>query len=100
MNIKVEHIQQYDDMIVVSIPKADVNSVKNVRFTITGTFFSIVQKYVALRPKHAKGNRFFLQLRDGKCCAQNIGQNKYYGMPRRIANYLKLPETERYTGIE
>lgn len=84
-------------MFVVSIPKSEASST-NVRFTITGTYFSIVQKYVALRPKHAKDSRFFLQLRDGKCTAQNIGKNKYCGMPRRIANYLKLSKTERYTG--
>lgn len=94
-NIKVEHIKQYDDMLLVTLP-TETGKAK-LSFTITGTFLNIVRKYVALRPANAHEN-LFLQYRNGKCHAQPIGQNKFPGIPRRIATYLKLAEAERYTG--
>lgn len=94
-NIKVEHLKKYDDMLLVTLPTE--TSKAKLSFTITGTFFNIVQKYVALRPTNAHKN-LFLQYRNGKCNAHPIGQTKFPGIPRKIATYLKLAEAERYTG--
>lgn len=90
-----EHVKQYDDLFLVTVPKTETSPPRS--FTITGTFFNVVQKYVALRPENA--NRFFTHFRDGKCTTQPIGQNKIFKMPRRIAKYLKLPEPDSYSGI-
>lgn len=96
VNIMTEHVKAYDDLILVTIPRTDTTP--QGTFTITGTFFKLVQRYVELRPDNVTTNRFFLKYYDGKCSAQNIGKNKFSGMPRRIATYLKLPEPERYSG--
>lgn len=94
----MEHVKQYEDLILVTIPRTDTTP--QGTFTITGTYFNIVQKYANLRYKNPVSNRFFLAYNDGKCTAQPIGKNKFSGMPRRVAQYLKLPEPGRYSGIQ
>lgn len=96
-NVEVEHVKQYDDLILVTMTKTETCDKRS--FTITGTFFNIVQKYTALRPENANTTKFFLQYVRGKCTAQHIGKNKFFRMPRTIAKYLKLTEPERYSGI-
>lgn len=96
VNVLVEHIKEYDDLYLVTIPKTEASPPRN--FTITGSFFGVVKRYVSLRPPHAKDKRFFIHYHEGKCTAQSIGKNKFYKMPQRVAKYLKLPEPERYTG--
>lgn len=81
-------------MFWVIIPNAETKQ----SFTISGTFFSIVQKYVAMRPKTANTNRFFLTYQEGKCTEQPHGKNKFNGIPRKIAKYLNLPQPELYSG--
>lgn len=96
VNVGLDQIKQYDDLILVTMPRTE-NSAKRT-FTLTGTSFDIVKKYIALRPETTKDNRLFLNYRDGKCKALPIGRNKFYEIPRRIAKYLKLPQPERYSG--
>lgn len=81
-------------MIWVIIPNADTKD----SFTISGTFFKIVQKYAALRPKNTTDNRFFVQYHEGKCTEQAVGKNQFCKIPRKIAKYLQLSEPERYSG--
>lgn len=84
-------------MFLVTMPKTETSA--EGTFTITKKFFSVVRKYVALRPPNTVQNRFFVNYRNDKCYAQPIGKNKLAKMPQRIANYLNLPEPKRYTGI-
>lgn len=95
-SLKIDFVKEYDELILVTIPKTA--STAKQSFTITGTFFKVVEKYIALRPKNLTENRFFLQYRKGKCTEQPIGKNMFSGMARRIAKYLKLPKAERYSG--
>lgn len=81
-------------MFWVIIPNAETKH----SYTITGTFFNIVQKYVALRPKNTIDNRFFVHYHDGKCTEQPFGKNRFNRIPRAIAKYLNLPESELYLG--
>jgi integrase len=75
------------------------NYPKSVRkFTITGKFYNVVQKYINLRPPNVSTDSLFLNYQKGKCTCQNIGVNKISKMGKEIANYLKLPEAEKYTG--
>lgn len=96
LNLKVDHIKRYEDMFFVTIPKSE--SSPQSTFTITGTFFNIVDKYADLRPENTKDNRFFVHYHQGRCTIQPMGRNKFLDMPRKIAKYLKLPESKRYTG--
>ncbi len=91
----VEHIKVYDDLILVTLPKTESSAKRT--FTVTGKFFSIVHKYIRLRPVNATINRFFLHYRDESCSLTPIGRNKFFEMARRVAKYLKLPSPELYT---
>lgn len=97
-SVIMEHIIRYEDMYFVTIPREFTKTDKDNAFGITGELFHIVKKYEALRPSHVKTDRFFLNFQKGKCTVQVIGKSKFYGMPRRIADFLKLPDPERYTG--
>lgn len=90
-----EHVKRYDNMFVVKIPQT--GSTPPCTFPITGPFVDLVQQYIDLRPGHATTNRFFLNYHNEKCTTQQIGKSQFSGMARRIADYLKLPEPERYT---
>lgn len=97
VRILIENVKHYDDMLLVTVPKTDSSPM--LSFTITDAmFFNIVMKYVALRPAKVTAGRFFLNYRDDKCTTQHIGKNKFSVMARRMAKYLKLPQSERYTG--
>lgn len=96
INFTTDHIKQYDDLILVTVPKVDTSAKRT--FTLTGTFFHLVKSYIALRPSNTRDKRFFIHYHQGKCTIQPIGKNKFYEMARKIAKYLKLPEPERYSG--
>lgn len=96
MNVKFEHIKRYDDLFLVIIPKTETSAERS--FTLTGTFFNIVDKYVNLRPENTSENRFFLDYQGGKCSIHPIGKRKLLQVAREIAKYLKLSEPARYTG--
>lgn len=83
-------------MILVTVPKTE--SAPSRSFSITGTFYSVVQKYAALRPPNTKDSRFFIHYHQGECNMQPIGKNKFYDMSRKVAKYLRLSEPETYTG--
>lgn len=98
VNVLVEHVKRYEDLILVTIPRTDTTA--QGTFTITGNYFNVVQKYANLRHENPVSNRFFLSFNDGKCTSQPIGKNKFSLMPRRVAVYLKLPEPRRYSGMQ
>jgi len=79
----------------------NISTTKNYKprtFVVTEEFYSTYKKYVNLRPKDIQTTRFFLNYQNGKCTHQPIGINKFSKMPMIIANYLKLPDPESYTG--
>lgn len=93
----MEHVEKHGEIFLVQIPKTKTKIPRS--FTITGGFAGIVQKYINLRPSGLDSNdRFFTNYQKGKCTRQFIGKNKFSNAPRRIAEYLALPEPDRYTG--
>lgn len=90
-------ISRYDDMYYVTIPATNTKTYKKNSFAITGPVLDIVRRYEKLRPSNAP-EKFFLNYQKGKCTTQTIGKNKFYKMPQRIAEYMNLPNPERYTG--
>lgn len=80
-DVLLKHIKKYDDMYLVTIPLT--KNYEERSFAVTGTFFSIFEKYAALRPSAAKCDRFFLNYQKGKCTVQPIGKNKFYKMAGR-----------------
>lgn len=67
-------------------------------FTITGPCCGVVKKYIDLRPRDSETERFFINYQKGRCLKQVIGKQKFTQMPRRIAEFLELPDVEQYTG--
>lgn len=89
-------IARYEDMYYVTI--SETKTGKPNSFGITGNFLNIVRQYEALRPSNVTSAKFFLNYQRGKCTVQTIGQNKFAKMPRRIADFLNLPNPDGYTG--
>lgn len=96
VNITIDIIEQHNSMLLVRIPTCKTK--KAFSFTISGTFYEIVQRYAKLRVSTTQSNRFFVNYQRGKCTIQVIGYRKLSWMPRRVAEFLQLPDPEHYTG--
>lgn len=96
VNVHITHIREEGSTLFISIP--DTKTHKPKSFATVNDFVGIVKKYAALRPEKCPTTRFFLNYQDGKCTVQPIGVNKIGGMPKIIAEYLRLPNPETFTG--
>lgn len=98
VRITMSDIEKHGDLFLVKIGQTKTKIARS--FTINGGFAETVRKYMGLRPARLGSNndRFFVNYQRGKCTMQFIGKNKFSGMPRKIAEFLKLPQPERYTG--
>lgn len=56
------------------------------------------REYSKLHPKHIDHNRFFLFYKSGRCNVQPVGINTFAAIPKKIAEYLELPDPCNYTG--
>jgi integrase len=61
-------------------------------------YISLYNKYVGLRPKNVKIDNPFLSYHGGKCTSQPVGKNTLGKTPRIIAEFLKLPDANKFTG--
>ena len=96
-NITTNNIKDLGSLLLINIPKTKRHAER--KFMVDGEFYyNIFKKYEALRPSNIETNRFFLQYIRGKCTQQVMGINKFGSMPKKIAQYLKLPDAESYTG--
>lgn len=96
VQITSKDVQHQGNLFVVKIP---VTKTKVPRtFIIEGELSRLVKNYESLRPSDVTTDRFFLNYQNGKCTSQPIGINKFGAMPKRIAEYLKLPDASLYTG--
>lgn len=97
-NLEVNNIEDLGKALLVTIPNTKTYTPRS--FTITGNYYNICQKYIKLRPLDANNttSRFFLNYQNGKCTKQVIGINKFGNVPKKIAAFLNLPDTQLYTG--
>ena len=65
---------------------------------ITVNFLQLFRKYLSLRPSHTKHRRLFVFYKNGKCTSQVVGKNILGQVPKKVATFLKLPDTCTYTG--
>ena len=96
MNIKMNDIMESENMILVRI-----NVTKNKvprSFTIADEMYSICKKYMQSRPADCSTDRFFCKYSKGKYIQQPIGINTFGALPKQIASYLNLADSDRYTG--
>ena len=95
LNLKVTDVSTQGCLLLVNIPKAKSDNPRSFIIPEKDTFF--VKKYMSLRPKKAKSDRFFLRYQMGKCVCQVIGIHKFESIPREIASYLNLKNVQDYT---
>lgn len=60
--------------------------------------FELYHKYARLRPQSVPHDYFFLSYRKQKCTVQRVGVHYFGKMPGVVAEYLRLPNPELYTG--
>lgn len=97
--MSVQHVQDKDNVIIVTIP--DSKSRCQRVFTITdGTTknLHLYRSYVSLRPPQISHHRLFLSYRSSKCTVQPVGINTFSKIPSLIAKYLNLSDPDLYTG--
>ena len=95
-NVRIQDIEEHGDLMLVKIPDTKISKPRS--FIISAEYVKIVKQYQALRPKNVTCDRFFLNYQQGRCTNQVIGKNKISNMPKQIAAFLKLPNSETYTG--
>lgn len=100
VKLTIENVEEVEE--VPNTYKVTLLNTKNDtdrEFTVGGEFYQIVRKYRNLRPPNTPTNRFFLRYENGKCHRQVIGKSVFSASPRKVAEFLKLPNAHRYTGI-
>jgi integrase len=94
-----ENFEDVNPTLVVNIPVTKTGVPRS--FTVVENamginFLDIYKKYIERRP--IPDGRLFLQYRKGTLTSQVLGVNSLAKIPGQIAEYLKLPEKESFTG--
>lgn len=97
-NLTTDMVKDDGKETVVRIPYTKTTTKQPKLFQIDGYFAEIVRDYFRLRPANVHTNRFFVQYRGGKCTSQLMGKNSIAKIPKEVAKFLDLPNSERYTG--
>ncbi|KAI8426856.1 hypothetical protein MSG28_014537 [Choristoneura fumiferana] len=87
-----------DQAMLVNLYSSSSPSKLERSFVIRDEYVKIVEKYQALRPPDTELDRFFINYQQGKCTRQAIGKQKLSEFPKKIAQFLNLPNPETYTG--
>lgn len=95
-DLKIDDITDKGSLFLINIPKSKNYTSRS--FTVMGEFYQILLKYLSLRPENADSRNFFLKYQNGRCTKQVIGINTFGNMPKEIAKYLDLPNSNEYTG--
>lgn len=102
LKLSLEDIQDLGDSVKITIPNTKTNILR--QFVITPgnaadvNMLQLFRTYALKRPADIKHSRFFIGYRKGLCLKQAIGINTIGTMPKVIAEYLKLPSPQEYTG--
>ncbi|XP_057658845.1 uncharacterized protein LOC130895521 [Diorhabda carinulata] len=101
-DLKVDDIQDLGTSLLVIIRESDSHIKRSYNiFNDKGwpiDFLDIFRKYASLRPKNIEHRRFFIYYDQGKCSRQVVGKNTFGQLPKKIANFLNLPDPGAYTG--
>lgn len=100
-NLTLDDIEEKDDVLITTI--LETKTKVSRKFIVVDPdkeigYISLYEKYKSLRPVDTPHRRFFVLYRQGKCTKQCVGINTIGKMPANIARYLKLPNSELYTG--
>lgn len=102
MKLSLDDIEDLKDSIKITIPNTKTKIMR--QFVVTkgeAPGVDMVKLFRLYAEKRAAGtdhSRFFVSYRHGKCTKQAMGINTIAKLPRMIAEHLKLPSPEQYTG--
>ncbi|XP_045472763.1 uncharacterized protein LOC123679295 [Harmonia axyridis] len=95
-SMQITDLEDHGSIFMVNVPNTKTKIAR--KFTVTGNFYTIVKKYLNLRPTDISQTIFFLKFQNGKYHSHRIGINKFGAMGKDIATFLKLPDCNLYTG--
>lgn len=95
-SMQITDLEDHGSIFMVSVPNTKTKIAR--KFTVTGNFYTIVKKYLNLRPTDISQTILFFKFQNGKYHSQRIGINKFGAMGKDIATFLKLPDCNLYTG--
>jgi len=61
-------------------------------------FIDLYEQYIKLRPQNMTLRMFFIGYRNGKCINQRVGIHTIARVPKIIANFLCLKNSDKYMG--
>lgn len=99
--LRVDNIEDTGRLIIVTLENIENKSYRKFAIMEDDTPFKgckLYRRYAALRPSCLENQRFFVDYRNGKCTKQFVGIHRIGGVPKKIAEYLKLENPEAYTG--
>ncbi|KAJ8664477.1 hypothetical protein QAD02_006139 [Eretmocerus hayati] len=95
--LELRNVVDHGEYILVRVTKTK-NHVPRSFLIEDPNLYRICKVYIEARIMVLENDRFFLRYSNGRCVNQAIGINTFGGMPRRIAEYLKLPNYMDFTG--
>lgn len=95
-SMQITDLEDHGSIFMVSVPNTKTKIAR--KFTVTRNFYTIVKKYLNLRPTNISQTILFFKFQNGKYYSQRIGINKFGAMGKDIATFLKLPDSNMYTG--
>jgi integrase len=101
-NLQLENVKKEGQLFHIFIPNTKTKVSREFFVTVGGiegvNMVEVIQKFLALRPNHAVHGRFFVGYTGGNCIKLPVGINTFSAMPKKIANFLNLPQAQEYTG--
>lgn len=99
VKMTVDDIDDKDPILLINIPNSKTYISRQFIVTNgTQNELQLVRKYLQLRPENCSSRRLFIRYQKGKCVNQVVGMNTMGNIPGLIANFLKLPNPNCYTG--
>ncbi|KAJ8679933.1 hypothetical protein QAD02_015720 [Eretmocerus hayati] len=95
--LELRNVVDHGEYILVRVTKTK-NHVPRSFLIEDPNLYRICKVFIEARIMVLENDRFFLRFSNGCCVNQPIGINTFSGMPRRIAEYLKLPNYMDFTG--
>lgn len=99
--LSLDNIEDTGRFIIVTLEDTKNKSCRKFIITEDDTPFkgcTLYRTYAALRPSGLQSRRVFVDYRKGKCTKQFVGIHRIGGVPKKIAEFLKLENPECYTG--
>ncbi|KAJ8678625.1 hypothetical protein QAD02_014412 [Eretmocerus hayati] len=96
VKLLMAYVTVTDTSILIDIPPEVTKTNTANTFSIVGPSYVIVKRYLEAR-KNIDNEKFFLLYRDGTFIDSACGDRTIGAIPKTVAEFLGLPEPERYT---